>query len=364
MICLPGTADFADSAVRRGVHVGLFCSSCNSKLTFCLFPCILFACCYLRPQKDLDCRASITPNSAVVLGPALPRAVPSASQLQRAPLIPAVFPPHLVRGSAVPRTHTMRSKVQAASVPVFGSDTPWTDSSISGVSILWDTGAYGQSTVPQSVFDAFQRYFSAVWAAVNASAPLRDYGLTIRRCPDVGAVCGANILSSALHSCLQVDLPAGNAHGVATVQRAARRALHSLYPPSIDITTGGGSVAKLPTAFTVDLCTRQGFTHSSGAAVCSHIQPPNIPSTQRETQEAAGTSGSQGPGSMGALCSLMQLGRCQGTLSRLGLFCGQTASLTLVAFEFPRAHYCRCWLLKTVSHTVLFCGRIQQLYVV
>jgi hypothetical protein len=50
----------------------------------------------------------------------------------------------------------------------------------------------------------------------------------------------------------------------------------SLYSPNIRIMPAGGGVVKLPTAFAVNLCSGQGFTQTSGVAVCSYIQEPDI----------------------------------------------------------------------------------------
>lgn len=232
--------------------------------------------CYVRPQKDLNCRATIKPSSAVVLGSALPRALRSASRLYKAPLIPAVFPDSIQPNQAIPQTHTFRSKVQGVTVPVYGSSTPWTDSEedLSGVSILWDSGAHGQSTVTTATYGAFVRYFEAAWGAVNASQALQRYGFVINKCPDVGTVCGDNIDSSALHSCLQISLPADAS---VSKRQAARQVLSSLYAPSIRITPVGGGVVKLPTAFVLNLCSGQDNCDTSGVAVCSYIQAPNIP---------------------------------------------------------------------------------------
>lgn len=231
--------------------------------------------CYLRPQKDFSCAATNKPNSAVVLGPALPRAIPSASRLFKAPLIPAVFPSNVAAGEAIPQTHTMRSNVDSVSVPVYGSDAPWVSTDFEDVSILWDTGAYGQSTVTTPVYNAFVQYFEAAWAAVNASAPMQRYKFVIQKCPVVSAVCGDNILSSALHSCLQIEFPtdAPNAE-----RQAARKVLASLYPASIQIKPQGGGIVKLATAFPLNLCSGKNFANTEGIAVCSYIQPPNIPS--------------------------------------------------------------------------------------
>jgi hypothetical protein len=171
----------------------------------CLFP-LQTGFCYKQPQKDLDCRATNKPNSAVVLGSALPRALSRASKLYKAPLIPAVFPHNVQRNQAIPQTHTMRSNVEGVTVPVYGSQEPCTSpENFTDVSILWDTGAYGQSTVTSATYGAFVQYFQAAWGAVNASTAMQRYGFVIQRCPAVGWVCGDNIDSSALHSCLQIS---------------------------------------------------------------------------------------------------------------------------------------------------------------
>jgi hypothetical protein len=73
-----------------------------------------------------------------VLGPAIPRVL-STTKLQSAPLIPAVFP-QPSPGSAAPYTHTFRSLVNSASVPVFDSPGAAWSSTYEGVSVLWDTG--------------------------------------------------------------------------------------------------------------------------------------------------------------------------------------------------------------------------------
>lgn len=225
--------------------------------------------CYQRPQKDVNCRARLNSNSAVVLGSALPRAVPSMSRLYRAPLIPAVFPSNVQPGQAIPQTHTMRSNVESVTVPVYGSPTPWTDSSFEGVSILSDTGAYGQSTVPEPVYGAFMQFFEAAWAQVNATKAMQEHGFAIHRCPNVQEVCGDNINETALHSCLQISLPE---HSSPSVRIAARRVLASLYAPTIRIRPAGGGIVKLPTAFTLNLCSGADYSETSGVAVCSYLQ--------------------------------------------------------------------------------------------
>lgn len=231
--------------------------------------------CYKRPQKTFDCRATLKPNSAVVLGSLLPRALPSASKLYRAPLIPAVFPKNVQSSQAIPQTHTMRSDVEDVTVPMYGSSEPWTSpENLTGVSILWDTGANGQSTVTSATCGAFAEVFQAAWGAVNASVAMQRCGFVIQRCPNVSEVCRDNIDSSALHSCLQISFAEGC---TLATRQAARRLLMSLYPPSIRIMPAGGAVVKLPTAFAVNLCSGQGFRQTSGVAVCSYIQEPNIP---------------------------------------------------------------------------------------
>jgi hypothetical protein len=169
----------------------------------------------------------------------------------------------------------MRSNVQGVSVPVYGSKTPWTSTEdFSGVPILWDSGAYGQSTLTSATYGAFKQYFQAAWGAVNASAAVQHHGFTIQRCPSVSEVCGDNIDANALHSCLQISLPEGTA---LSVRKAARRVLLDLYPSTIRIMPQGGGVVKLPTAFAVNMCSGQDYTDTNGVAVCLYIQEPNIP---------------------------------------------------------------------------------------
>jgi hypothetical protein len=66
------------------------------------------------------------------------------------------IPRNVQANQAIPQTHTMRSHVQGVTVPVYGSMTPWTSpENFTGVSILWDTGGYGQSTVTSATYGAF-----------------------------------------------------------------------------------------------------------------------------------------------------------------------------------------------------------------
>lgn len=101
--------------------------------------------CWQAPHKDANCSARITPNSAVIFGPALPTAVGSAAALQSAPLYNASFGG---TPGAAASTHTFRTVVEGAAVPIFGNaaDVPWNVTWPNGdqPTILWDTGAYGE----------------------------------------------------------------------------------------------------------------------------------------------------------------------------------------------------------------------------
>jgi len=239
------------------------------------FWCVQTGFCYQRPQKDFNCRARVKSNSAVVLGAALPKALPSASHLYKAPLTPAVFPGDGQPGQAIPQTHTFRSSVSSVTVPVYDGSTPWTGT-LEDVSVLWDTGAYGQSTVPTPAYDAFVRYFDAAWVAVNASAAMKHYGFVLESCSDVQEVCGLNIDKAAKHSCLQIKLPEDSS---SSARVAARRVLESLYPRTIKIKLAGGAVARLPTAFTLNMCGGEDTTDNLGVAVCSYMQSPGSTSS-------------------------------------------------------------------------------------
>jgi hypothetical protein len=128
--------------------------------------------------------------------------------------------------------------------------------------------------VTSATYGAFTQYFQAAWGAVNASAAVQHHNFTVQRCPSVSDVCGDNIDSTALHSCLQISFPEGTA---LSVRNAARRVLLDLYPPSIRIMPQGGGVVKLPAAFAVNLCSGEDHCDTNGIAVCSYIQEPNIP---------------------------------------------------------------------------------------
>ncbi|WIA17710.1 hypothetical protein OEZ85_009227 [Tetradesmus obliquus] len=162
--------------------------------------------CYQRPQKDASCTNQLKPNSAVVLGPALPRGV-NSTQLHSAPLIPAVFPTP-TNGSATPYTNTFRSNVISASVPAFNNPSAPLTCGYDGVSVLWDTGAYGQSTVPADAYDAFVAYWQAGYAAAKASADAKRYGWTIEPCASPSAaMCRMQSTHAFRSPCQAAALP-------------------------------------------------------------------------------------------------------------------------------------------------------------
>jgi len=254
--------------------------------------------CYQVPQKDSNCSAPLKSNSMVVLGPQLPTGLTKAN-LSSAPLIPAVFPfPYPNPLAATPFTHTFRSLVMQAAVPVWGpaSGQSWS-SNFSGVSVLWDSGAYGQSTVPPNVFTAFNQYYQRGYASAVAAAKSR--GFSIVPCSNAATMCGANVPTGS-HVCQQILLR-GKPPSSANLA-FARRVLKSMYPAHINITLQGGGVAQLPTAFPVNICTGGSTTVTSGVAVCSYVQPT--------------PSGSPwyfwlAPGSSTGLCSLMPVHQLQ-----------------------------------------------------
>lgn len=264
--------------------------------------------CYLRPQKDLDCHASITPNSAVVLGPALPRAIPSTSQLQRAPLIPAMFPPHLAPGSAVPRTHTMHSNVQAASVPVFGSSTPWTDASFTCVLSCGTRAPAGSPPCLRASLTPSSGTFRQHGQPSTPRLPCMttDYSsaaaLTSARC--------AGPTSSQVRCTAACRSTCPPTHTLRCSGQLATRCSPSTRPPS----TSPHRAAAWP-SFRPPSHSTCAQGRASPAAPGSRSAPTYSPQTSRQRAQEAVTSGSQGPGSMGASCSLMRLGRCQGNPS-------------------------------------------------
>lgn len=97
---------------------------------------------------------------------------PFARLAQRRPGGPAKWrtrPPHSSAGNLCCR----RSWVTGASVPAFASGTAdgtaakTVQYKLGGASVLWDTGAYGQSIVPADVFNAFLEYYTAASAKVG-----------------------------------------------------------------------------------------------------------------------------------------------------------------------------------------------------
>lgn len=223
--------------------------------------------CWQRVQKDADCRADIVPNSATVLGPALPTGINLTTDLQVAPLNNATAVAS--QGGASPSTHTFRTNVTGISMAQFRSKTAW-NTSFSGPrlpSVLWDTGAYGESIVPPPAFEAFMSYFDAASAeAYNGTK------FSIQPCgAKAAAFCGANAPADA-YACQRIALPAGSSP---TTLAAAKRVLLGMYPPSIDIQLQGGAVAQLPAAFALNDCVgAPRFTKNAGVAVCSYVRPP------------------------------------------------------------------------------------------
>ncbi|PRW05907.1 hypothetical protein C2E21_9413 isoform A [Chlorella sorokiniana] len=219
--------------------------------------------CWQPPQKDSNCSAALASNSAVVFGPARPAALKNAV-LSVSPLINATFGP--TTGAAA-STHTFRSNVAGVYIPGGNGVQPWKTSYNGSVpSVLWDSGAYGSSEVPTPVFNAFLNYYTAARAkAVNEWSGI----FTISNC-DAKKLCGSNTPPGA-HACQYIALPS-NATAVHRV--AARNALLSMYPPSIDIQLEGGAIAPLPAAFAVNDCQGSGYTSQAGVAVCSYVQAP------------------------------------------------------------------------------------------
>ncbi|PRW44397.1 ervatamin-B-like isoform X2 [Chlorella sorokiniana] len=205
--------------------------------------------CWQPPQKDSNCSAALAPNSAVVLGSVLPLAVPSLEAMQEAPLIQD--PQGTASASGAASTNKFRSAVQGASVPVYGSDTPWSANYSSGangsVTVLWDTGAEGMLMVPSDVFAAFQAYYTAASQQVKANS-----SFTIAPC-NASTFCGHSTPSGseAGYACQSIQLPADAS---ADTLAAAQQALLSMYPPSVDVLLKGGATAGIPGAVLVNDC--------------------------------------------------------------------------------------------------------------
>jgi hypothetical protein len=61
----------------------------------------------------------------------------------------------------------------------------------------------------------------------------------------------------------------------AAMLRRAKFLLSSMYPASINITLEGGTVAQLPTAFPLSVCSGSCSTATTAVAVCSYVQGAN-----------------------------------------------------------------------------------------
>ncbi|WIA30695.1 hypothetical protein OEZ86_000764 [Tetradesmus obliquus] len=227
--------------------------------------------CYLQPQKDNNCRGRLRRNSAVVLGPAVPKDLTDTIlpvQTYSAPLLPAVLPKQ-VPGAAFAYANTYMSLVTSASVPVYlrpnMTQGPWSQN-FTGTAVSFNPGEHSMLTVPTPVYTAFLDYYNQ--AAVKARSDAAAQGLTIQRCPaPVEQVCG--MASNAPHTCQQVSMATDDPSKLAT----ATMLLLSMYP-SINITLQGGAAAEVATAIDLKLCDGDGSTGvTQGVAVCSYVLP-------------------------------------------------------------------------------------------
>lgn len=227
--------------------------------------------CYLQPQKDNNCRGRLRRNSAVVLGPAVPKDLTDTIlpvQTYSAPLLPAVLPKQ-VPGAAFAYANTYRSLVASASVPVYlrpnMTQGLWSQN-FTGTAVSFNPGEHSMLTVPTPVYTAFLDYYNQ--AAVKARSDAAAQGLTIQRCPaPVEQVCG--MASDAPHTCQQVSMATDDPSKLAT----ATMLLLSMYP-SINITLQGGAAAEVATAIDLKLCDGDGSTGvTQGVAVCSYVLP-------------------------------------------------------------------------------------------
>ncbi|KAI7839555.1 hypothetical protein COHA_006682 [Chlorella ohadii] len=173
--------------------------------------------------------------------------------------------------SGAASTNKFRSAVQGASVPVFGSSTPWSANYTGGsngtVTVLWDTGAEGMLMVPSDVFAAFQAYYTAASQQVKANT-----SFNITSC-DAASFCGHSTPTGndAAYACQSIALPADAPAGTLA---AAQQALLSMYPPSVDVLLQGGATAAIPGAVLVNDCTGPDYSQTSGVAACSYIRGP------------------------------------------------------------------------------------------
>lgn len=225
--------------------------------------------CYLDVQTNTQCKATATPNSFNILGRALPKGI-SYKKLASAPLTNYTFSPPNA-GPSSTSTQEFRTAATTAVVPVFNSKTGTTITLAGSTTVLWDTGAYGESTVPAAVYEPYITYFNAAFAAAKAA------GVDVTACPDPTSMCGANLpLNSTTNAilpsaCTQIALPAKAS--TSQINKAAKQVL-ALYPNYVNITLEGGTVAALPGAFQVNNCSGSGSKATTTAvAACSYMRP-------------------------------------------------------------------------------------------
>ena len=113
---------------------------------------------------------------------------------------------------------------------------------------------------------AYMSYYTSARAAAVKSEVAKQYGFKIQECSNAKEVCGENL--SGPQSCQLIRLTTSSPR----IVNAAARLLLSMYPASIDITVQGGAVAKVPTAFQVNLCNGRHNLQTPGVAVCSYVQ--------------------------------------------------------------------------------------------
>ncbi|GLC45873.1 hypothetical protein PLESTM_001795500 [Pleodorina starrii] len=224
--------------------------------------------CYQYPLKNSNCTASTSkPTSYVVVGAnTFPAGVTSYSSMHSAPLVWATFGGAANGTSAVfGATNTFRSNVNSVTIPQYGSSTPLTIPMASTTTVLWDTGAYSEMSVPPAVFTAYQNYFSSALPKVNASV-----GGVLRPCNPYAFCTLSNQFYNNVSACVWMPLP--NQASAAAIN-AAKATLLSLYPPTFNMTLPGGAVAAVPTATPVNDCGGKNLKLNNGVAVCSYLTP-------------------------------------------------------------------------------------------
>ena len=233
--------------------------------------------CYLPPPINRKCLPellNVANRSRVIFGSdGLPPSIKNLSSLHSADLKFATFHGFV----------ELRSQTNGAIVPSFTSPSKPTRIRLTST-LLWDTGAYGQSTVPLPVFKPYYAYFQASLKSAWAK------GLKIVSCPasSVEHLCGSNFYKDP-----KTKLPMKNVcnmikmkgKGDAAEVSKAQADLLSLFP-SINISFDGGGVASLPGAFIVNDCKGGPLSPShnspmttSAVAVCSFLQPAPTNST-------------------------------------------------------------------------------------